>query len=72
MAFRPLDEAMFTGIAPLGLSLVGDNSLDTRAWLDHLATRQPFHLATPTEARQNLEVTLAIEEADPEPGNGPA
>ena len=44
-------------------TFLGPVASETRAWLDHLATGQPCHLATPTEARQNLEVTLAIEEA---------
>ncbi len=34
---------------------------ETRAWLDHLATGKPCHLATPREARATLEATLAIE-----------
>lgn len=34
---------------------------ETRAWLDYLATGKPCSLATPKEARLNLEVTLAIE-----------
>ena len=34
---------------------------ETRAWLDHLATGKPCVLATPQEARANLETTLAIE-----------
>jgi predicted dehydrogenase len=34
---------------------------ETRAWLDHLALGRPCVLATPTEARANLEATLAIE-----------
>ena len=33
------------------------------AWLDHLATGRPCMLTTPREARDNLEVTLAIESA---------
>jgi predicted dehydrogenase len=44
-------------------TFLGPVASETRAWLDHLATGQPCHLATPAEARQNLEVTLAIEEA---------
>jgi predicted dehydrogenase len=44
-------------------SFLGPVAGETRAWLDHLATGQPCHLATPAEARRNLEVTLAIEEA---------
>ena len=34
---------------------------ETRAWLDHLATGKRCVLATPQEARINLETTLAIE-----------
>jgi predicted dehydrogenase len=34
---------------------------ETRAWLDHLAMGKACSLATPREARLNLEVTLAIE-----------
>jgi predicted dehydrogenase len=34
---------------------------ETRAWLDHLAMGKPCALATPQEARANLEATLAIE-----------
>jgi predicted dehydrogenase len=34
---------------------------ETRAWLDHLSTGKPCVLATPQEARANLEATLAIE-----------
>lgn len=34
---------------------------ETRAWLDHLATGSPMHLATAEDARRALEVTLAIE-----------
>jgi len=34
---------------------------ETRAWLDHLALGKPCVLATPREARNALEVTLAIE-----------
>jgi predicted dehydrogenase len=34
---------------------------ETRAWLDHLATGRPCTLATPQEARDTLETTLAIE-----------
>jgi len=34
---------------------------ETRAWLDHLSMGKPCSLATPREARLNLEVTLAIE-----------
>ena len=34
---------------------------ETRAWLDHLAVGKPCSLATAREARDTLEVTLAIE-----------
>jgi predicted dehydrogenase len=34
---------------------------ETRAWLDHLATGKKCVLATPREARANLETTIAIE-----------
>jgi len=34
---------------------------ETRAWLDHLAVGKPCALATAREARDTLEVTLAIE-----------
>jgi myo-inositol 2-dehydrogenase / D-chiro-inositol 1-dehydrogenase len=34
---------------------------ETRAWLDYLAMGKPCALATPQEARANLEATLAIE-----------
>jgi predicted dehydrogenase len=34
---------------------------ETRAWLDFLAMGKPCVLATPSEARANLEATLAIE-----------
>ena len=34
---------------------------ETRAWLDHLATGRKCVLATPQDARANLETTLAIE-----------
>ena len=36
---------------------------ETRAWLDHLALGKPCSLATASEARDNLEVTLAIEQS---------
>lgn len=36
---------------------------ETRGWLDHLATGQPCALTTAREARDNLAITLAIEEA---------
>jgi predicted dehydrogenase len=34
---------------------------ETRAWLDHLCMGRPCVLATPQDARANLEATLAIE-----------
>jgi len=34
---------------------------ETRAWLDHLVTGRPCALTTPQEARNNLEITLAID-----------
>jgi predicted dehydrogenase len=34
---------------------------ETRSWLDHLVTGRPCLLTTPQEARNNLEITLAIE-----------
>jgi myo-inositol 2-dehydrogenase/D-chiro-inositol 1-dehydrogenase len=34
---------------------------ETRAWLDYLATGRPCTLATPQDARNTLETTLAIE-----------
>jgi len=36
---------------------------ETRAWLDHLSTGAPCHIATATEAMAVLDVTTAIEEA---------
>lgn len=42
---------------------IGPLAAETRAWLDHLATGRPCHLATGPEARATLEVTLAIEQA---------
>lgn len=44
-------------------SFLGPVASETRAWLDHLSTGRPCQLATPEQARRNLEVTLAIEEA---------
>jgi len=41
--------------------LWGPIASETRAWLDHLATGKPCALATPQEARLNLETTLAIQ-----------
>ena len=34
---------------------------ETRAWLDHLVTGKPCHLATPRQARATLETTLGIQ-----------
>jgi len=59
-------------MAFLGTSSPGDWALgdfwgpvgtETRAWLDHLSLDRPCALATPKQARQTLEVTLAIEQA---------
>ena len=41
----------------------GPLASETRNWLDHLATGKACALATPREARNNLAITLAIEEA---------
>ncbi|MEI7671129.1 MAG: Gfo/Idh/MocA family oxidoreductase [Deltaproteobacteria bacterium] len=41
----------------------GPLASETRNWLDHLATGHTCALATPREARSNLEITLAIEQA---------
>ena len=41
----------------------GPLASETRNWLDHVATGRPCALATPREARSNLAITLAIEEA---------
>lgn len=56
----------------LGSSTPGDWALggfwgplatETRVWLDHLVTGQPCALATPEQARLNLETTIAIDRA---------
>ena len=56
----------------LGSTSSGDWALDTmygpigdetRSWLDHLSTGRPCHLATAEEARQTLEVTIAMVES---------
>ncbi len=56
----------------LGSTSSGDWALDnmygpigdeTRGWLDYLSTGRPCHLATAEEARQTLEVTIAMEES---------
>jgi predicted dehydrogenase len=36
---------------------------ESRVWLDHLSRGRPCPIATPREARQTLELTLAIEES---------
>jgi predicted dehydrogenase len=36
---------------------------ETRVWLDHLSRNRPCPMATVREARQTLEITLAIEES---------
>jgi predicted dehydrogenase len=41
----------------------GPLASETRSWLDHLATGRDCALTTAAEARSNLEITLAIEEA---------
>ena len=41
----------------------GPLASETRNWLDYVATGKPCALTNPQEARSNLEVTLAIEEA---------
>ena len=41
----------------------GPLASETRSWLDHLATGRACALTTAPEARSNLEITLAIEEA---------
>lgn len=41
----------------------GPLASETRAWLDHLTTGNPCALTTASEARSNLEITLAIERA---------
>jgi predicted dehydrogenase len=40
---------------------LGPIASETRAWLDYLCMGRPCVLATPAEARANLEATLAIE-----------
>jgi predicted dehydrogenase len=42
---------------------IGPLAAETRNWLDHLATGKQSHIATPQQARDNLEATLAIERA---------
>ena len=41
----------------------GPLASETRNWLDFVATGRPCALATAREARSNLAITLAIEEA---------
>ncbi len=57
----------FTGSNPSGDWALGDYwgplGNETRQWLDHLVTGNPTHHATPEEARQVLETTVAIERA---------
>ena len=36
---------------------------ESRVWLDHLSRNHPCPIATAREARQTLEITLAIEES---------
>jgi predicted dehydrogenase len=44
-------------------SFWGGMANETRSWLDHLSLGRSIPSTTPREARQTLEVTLAIEEA---------
>lgn len=57
----------FMGSAASGDWAAGDFwgplASETRSWLDHLATGRACALSTAQEARNNLEVTLAIEQA---------
>jgi predicted dehydrogenase len=41
----------------------GPLATETRVWLDHILTGEPCALATPAEARLNLETTIAIDRA---------
>jgi hypothetical protein len=36
---------------------------ESRVWLDHLSRNRPCPMATVGDARQTLEITLAIEES---------
>ena len=63
---RPVETAF------LGSSTPGDWALgdfwgpvadETRNWLDHLSTGRKCFLATPEDARRNLEISLGIEAA---------
>lgn len=42
-------------------TMFGPIADETRSWLDHLATGNPTHIATPAEAILALELTLAME-----------
>ena len=44
-------------------SFWGGMANEVRSWLDHLSLGRPIPSTTPREARQTLEVTLAVEEA---------
>jgi predicted dehydrogenase len=57
----------FMGASPPGDWALGDFwgplATETRVWLDHILTGSPCALATPEEARLNLETTVAIDRA---------
>ena len=57
----------FLGASPPGDwalgSFWGPLATETRAWIDHILTGGPCVLATPAEARLNLETTIAIDRA---------
>lgn len=57
----------FLGASPPGDWALGDfwGSLatETRVWIDHVITGRPCVLATPAEARLDLETTIAIDRA---------
>ena len=57
----------FLGASPPGDwalgSFWGPLATETRAWIDHVLTGGPCVLATPAEARLNLETTIAIDRA---------
>ncbi len=47
----------------VGDTMFGRVADETRAWLDFLTTDKPCHLTTAREARQTLQITLAIDAA---------
>ena len=57
----------FMGASPPGDWALGDFwgplATETRVWIDHILTGRPCALATPAEARLNLETTIAIDRA---------